>query len=89
MKQLACCGIESKNDWCDLKRQNETTPCEIPFSCVYSYNPTTVYYETGCFRRMNFIISQSAMLIATGATTVAFVQVSYMTIELYSIKLSV
>lgn len=38
---------------------------------------------------MNFIISQSAMLIATGATTVAFVQVSYLTIELYNINLSV
>lgn len=31
-------------------------------------------YDYGCFRKMNFIVSQSAMLIATGATTVAFVQ---------------
>lgn len=31
-------------------------------------------YEYGCFNKMSFILSQSAMLIATGATTVAFVQ---------------
>lgn len=75
-KQLECCGIDSKNDWCKFQNANETN-CEIPNSCVlYNTGGYVDFFETGCLRRMNFIISQSAMLIATGATTVAFVQVS-------------
>lgn len=34
-----------------------------------------VNFDVGCMNRMTFVISQSAMLIATGATTVAFIQV--------------
>lgn len=34
-----------------------------------------VNFDVGCINRMTFVISQSAMLIATGATTVAFIQV--------------
>ncbi|KAL5281835.1 hypothetical protein ACFFRR_005262 [Megaselia abdita] len=72
---LECCGIESQNDWCELQNANNTNPCYMPLSCIsYNSNGVLDYYETGCLRRMNFIISQSAMLIAIGATTVAFVQ---------------
>ena len=31
-------------------------------------------FEAGCFERMSFMVSQSAMLVSTGAITVAFVQ---------------
>lgn len=69
------------------KNKNEThmEPDDVivPLSCCASLaespNDDNDYnclqpYEYGCFRKMNFILSQSAMLIATGATTVAFVQ---------------
>lgn len=54
----------------------------VPFSCCGSVGPSANDnemncvdpYEYGCFNKMNFIMSQSAMLISTGATTVAFVQ---------------
>ncbi|KAL7739230.1 hypothetical protein ACLKA6_015088 [Drosophila palustris] len=46
----------------------------IPSGGDNDYNDCIQPYEYGCFRKMNFIMSQSAMLIATGATTVAFVQ---------------
>lgn len=62
------------------KPVNNTGEIVIPNSCCITYlqvnNVCTRWYGTGCFNRLNSIISQSAMLIATGAITVAFVQVS-------------
>lgn len=51
----------------------------LPQSCCSDYeiyDQCSNFFTTGCFDRMRFIIGQSAMLIATGATAVAFVQVN-------------
>uniref|UniRef100_A0A1A9W2K0 Tetraspanin n=1 Tax=Glossina brevipalpis TaxID=37001 RepID=A0A1A9W2K0_9MUSC len=84
---LECCGVNSPADWNEHWPQNinknepsynnEVMP--VPPSCCASFSPNDLMrcemtYESGCLERMDFIISQSTMLIATGATTVAFVQ---------------
>ncbi|XP_018802672.1 PREDICTED: CD63 antigen [Bactrocera latifrons] len=74
---LGCCGVNSPLDW---KPPNSTNAeIEVPASCcdetsIDDINYCIRSYDSGCLARMDFIISQSTMLIATGATTVAFVQ---------------
>lgn len=73
---LECCGVESYEDW-KFFLPNATENIELPESCCLpstleeSCNP----YEYGCYDRLQWVVSQSAALIATGATTVAFVQI--------------
>ncbi|XP_005181579.2 23 kDa integral membrane protein [Musca domestica] len=77
---LECCGVDGPRDWINFIQQSNSTDnrIDVPLSCcgMYSYDLESCekQYENGCFGRMDFIISQSTMLIATGATTVAFVQ---------------
>ncbi|XP_017152527.1 tetraspanin-6 [Drosophila miranda] len=85
---LECCGVNKPEDWKDYysPNKNETLDTDdvvVPNSCcgglAQDINDARQVncldtFDYGCFRKMNFIISQSAMLIATGATTVAFVQ---------------
>lgn len=84
---LECCGVYSPADWSNYWTPNTGNNEEIPVppSCCGSFSPDNLMhcemtYESGCLERMDFIISQSTMLIATGATTVAFVQVSFKSI---------
>lgn len=87
--QLGCCGVSSPDDWKENYSYNkneshiDSDDVVVPLSCCGSiaekFDNSEQYdclepFEYGCFRKMNFILSQSAMLIATGATTVAFVQ---------------
>ncbi|XP_037960593.1 23 kDa integral membrane protein [Teleopsis dalmanni] len=80
---LECCGIVGPADWKPYLNQSDINEdyneIAVPPSCCGRMSETQpdkceVQYEYGCLRRMEFIISQSTMLIATGATTVAFVQ---------------
>ncbi|EDV58308.1 CD63 antigen [Drosophila erecta] len=85
---LECCGVYEPEDWRDHYSPNKNSTLgaddvEVPNSCCgilpQSVNGATEMtclqtFDYGCLRKMNFIVSQSAMLIATGATTVAFVQ---------------
>ncbi|XP_055902794.1 tetraspanin-9 [Eupeodes corollae] len=81
---LECCGIFSPMDWKPFLEENinnnQTNDIYVPPSCCknnkfgFINNDCSEKYDTGCLGRMHFIISQSAMLIATGASTVAFVQ---------------
>ncbi|KAH8333859.1 CD63 antigen [Drosophila kikkawai] len=87
---LECCGVNQPEDWMDYYSPNKNLTIGsddviVPNSCCGSLeeditdstHTQVTCHETfnyGCFRKMNFIVSQSAMLIATGATTVAFVQ---------------
>ncbi|XP_017075776.1 tetraspanin-6 [Drosophila eugracilis] len=85
---LQCCGVNEPEDWKEYYSPNKnltlgSDDVVVPISCCGDsgrdfYDATQVTctetFELGCFRKMNFIVSQSAMLIATGATTVAFVQ---------------
>uniref|UniRef100_A0A1B0B299 Tetraspanin n=1 Tax=Glossina palpalis gambiensis TaxID=67801 RepID=A0A1B0B299_9MUSC len=78
---LECCGVNAPDDWSNYWKPNTGNSEEIPVppSCCGSFSPNNLMhcemmYESGCLERMDFIISQSTMLIATGATTVAFVQ---------------
>ncbi|KNC24049.1 hypothetical protein FF38_11325 [Lucilia cuprina] len=79
---LECCGVDGPKDWAKYMNQtsnNMEDEVSVPYSCCGRFNmqdatKCDVQYENGCFARMDFIISQSTMLIATGATTVAFVQ---------------
>lgn len=82
---LECCGVDGPGDW--LKYMNQSSIAGsgenkvlVPESCcgrfdLYEIGKCELEYDSGCLGRMDFIISQSTMLIATGATTVAFVQV--------------
>lgn len=81
--------MDSPDDWKENYSYNkneshiDADDVVVPLSCcgsiaekVYNNDQYDCLqpFEYGCFRKMNFILSQSAMLIATGATTVAFVQ---------------
>lgn len=74
---LQCCGVSGIEDWENIleSNQNDTT---VPVSCCPDYKTGSEScefpYMNGCYPRMVYIIYQSAMLIATGASTVAFVQ---------------
>lgn len=73
--------MNGKEDWEGIMPGDSTNTILLPDSCSTdggfgNGNGTDVeIFEDGCFGRMSFIVSQSAMLVATGAITVAFVQV--------------
>ncbi|XP_030377433.1 tetraspanin-6 [Scaptodrosophila lebanonensis] len=81
---LECCGVLSPDDWNQYMNATiEADEIEVPQSCCIELSPeiyadnmvkcvTTFSY--GCLPKMKYIVSQSAMLIATGAATVAVVQ---------------
>ncbi|CAD7085757.1 unnamed protein product [Hermetia illucens] len=78
---LQCCGVFDPKDWdtlLNVPEGNDTSKLYVPNSCCAGFNDDSqecvFYYTSGCLNRMVFVISQSATLIATGATTVAFVQ---------------
>lgn len=75
---LECCGVESYKDW-EYFLPITTNPedIEVPQSCCLpsALNEKCVPFEYGCYPRLGWVVSQSAALIATGATTVAFVQI--------------
>ncbi|XP_055641234.1 CD63 antigen-like [Toxorhynchites rutilus septentrionalis] len=72
---LECCGIDSYMDWEHFLLN--TSNIEVPQSCCIAstLEESCVPYSYGCYPRLGFVIAQSAALIATGATTVAFVQI--------------
>jgi len=78
-RSLECCGVESPNDWEGIlpAEKSDTVSVLVPESCSGDLIDTKCedYFLDGCLDRMHFIIGQSAMMIATGATTVAFVQI--------------
>lgn len=78
--KLECCGVNGQTDWEGILPNNETDVLALPESCCTYYlneqDTCAINFDVGCINRMTFVISQSAMLIATGATTVAFIQVT-------------
>lgn len=83
---LKCCGVLSDEDWDPYYNETMTNSImdeyhqhALPKSCCRDFAPDLMscnhFYENGCFHQLHFIIAQSTMLISTGATTVAFVQV--------------
>lgn len=74
---LECCGIDSPDTWSEIFEQKENKTV-VPDSCCdvmeTDGNECLQFYQYGCLPRLNFIIEKSAMLIASGALTVAFVQ---------------
>lgn len=73
---LECCGVDSFRDWEFFLPSNVTDEVEVPPSCCLpsTLDDKCVPFEYGCYPRLEWVISQSAALIATGATTVALVQ---------------
>lgn len=73
---LECCGVENYNDWNNFLPSTDGS-IEVPPSCCMpsTLDETCIPYEYGCYPRLQWVVSQSAALIATGATTVAFVQI--------------
>ncbi|XP_055595578.1 CD63 antigen [Uranotaenia lowii] len=70
---LECCGVDGHSDW---KNFLNTTELEVPPSCCqHNRNDECAPFEDGCYYRLGWVVAQSAALIATGATTVAFVQI--------------
>jgi len=78
---LECCGVDGPQDWegiLPIQDSSDNTTVVVPESCCAQYNSDDScgdWFMVGCLNRMHFIIGQSAMMIATGATTVAFVQI--------------
>lgn len=74
--QMECCGINGKEDWQGIIPSADDNFIQLPDSCyVDSLGNSSDIFEDGCFDRMKYLVSQSAMLVALGAITVAFVQV--------------
>ena len=78
---MHCCGIDSPDDWSRIfDKVDEKTV--VPDSCCVAkaLNSTSGdlecvdFYDYGCLIRLNNIIEQCAMLIVTGALTIAVVQ---------------
>ncbi|KAJ6632653.1 CD63 antigen [Pseudolycoriella hygida] len=77
-RSLECCGVDGPEDWVGIFPQKETSDAVyVPESCCAELDGLNCseYFLSGCLDRMHFVIGQSAMMIATGATTVAFVQI--------------
>ncbi|CRK88809.1 CLUMA_CG002490, isoform A [Clunio marinus] len=80
-QNLECCGIDSPDDWAKIieAKGNQTS---VPESCCHimfvdqetGRNECEEFHQFGCLPRLNYIIEKSAMLIATGALTIAIVQ---------------
>lgn len=84
---LQCCGVISEQDWypyynalADNNYPTEIHQPSLPRSCCREFSSNSQncvqFYDNGCLKQLHFIIAQSTMLISTGATTVAFVQVN-------------
>lgn len=83
---MQCCGIDSQENWDNLltngipQQKNDGSLFFVPYSCCAEFDKSEKcisIYEPGCYNRLHFVIAQSAMLISTGATAVAFVQVNH------------
>ncbi|KAG4071854.1 hypothetical protein HA402_006015 [Bradysia odoriphaga] len=78
-RSLQCCGVDGPGDWYGIlpETDSESGSVLVPESCCGDFEGLKCdeYFMSGCLDRMHFIIGQSAMMIATGATTVAFVQI--------------
>jgi CD63 antigen len=77
--KLECCGVTDPNDWSGILDKN-ATDVAVPDSCCAEFmdndhNNCLSFHNMGCFNKMNFVIQQSTMLLAVGATTVALVQI--------------
>lgn len=83
-----CCGVQDINDWNALNYSNpieinnvngkETIYEKYPQSCCHlrGYPEKCTPYENACLNRLTYIISESAVMLGTGALCIAFVQVS-------------
>lgn len=79
--QLECCGIDSPDDWARIF-DSEGDKTVVPDSCCSSMalNNSTGdficddFYQVGCLPRLNYIIEKSAMVTASTALMIAFVQ---------------
>lgn len=79
---LECCGVDGYEDWEFFLKNSSAVgddglpnSIEVPQSCCVPDTDGCEPFEYGCYPRLEWVISQSAALIATGATTVAFVQI--------------
>ncbi|XP_029714987.1 tetraspanin-7 [Aedes albopictus] len=77
---LECCGVDSHKDWSFFLQPvaNATeSDVVVPESCCppSTLKESCIPYEYGCLDRLQWVVAQSAALIATGAMTVAFVQI--------------
>ncbi|CAH1101342.1 unnamed protein product [Psylliodes chrysocephalus] len=88
-RSLRCCGVNGPDDWAKYEgRYNMSYVTEIrystgkpkvfvvPDSCCRQNNCTDIYSLrfTGCLPKINYIISQSALLLGVGAMCITFIQ---------------
>lgn len=87
---MNCCGIDSYQDWGEVKPPTGTTGITygnltVPTSCCaetrvemmaeLEVEECTKMYANGCMPRLFFLVYQSAGLLGAGALTIAFIQV--------------
>ncbi|XP_050086977.1 CD63 antigen [Anopheles aquasalis] len=74
---LECCGVDHYSDWANYLESTDVSMIEYPETCcsVAPENGQCPPWQYGCYKRLSWIISQGSVLIATGATAVAFVQI--------------
>ncbi|CAG2057832.1 unnamed protein product [Timema podura] len=79
--QLQCCGLESLTDWEGVTVEDEEPDyTQLPSSCCAQYgtgNQTgscKLLYGNGCLARVEFILSESTVMLASAAFTLALLQ---------------
>lgn len=78
--KLDCCGVQNLEDWTGIlpiPADAANTTIMVPPSCCRSavLDTCSEYIMEGCFRRLEFVVSQSTIIIAMGSISVAFVQI--------------
>uniref|UniRef100_A0A1B6E2I7 Tetraspanin n=1 Tax=Clastoptera arizonana TaxID=38151 RepID=A0A1B6E2I7_9HEMI len=77
--ELHCCGLESSSDWENVLTQYSNTSITIPPSCCSLYNADKECinaYSNGCLPQLEFVVRESAFLIAGTATAIAILQLA-------------
>nr|CAD7589875.1 unnamed protein product [Timema genevievae] len=80
-QRLQCCGLESLTDWEGVTVEDEEPDyTQLPSSCCAQYgtgNQTgscKLLYGNGCLARVEFILSESTVMLASAAFTLALLQ---------------
>jgi CD63 antigen len=80
-QSLECCGVHGPDDWRDILKDPTITPEGnlVPHSCCSNATDfgkgCNAVYREGCLPRLQYLIEQGTVLIATGALAVSLVQI--------------
>lgn len=78
--KLECCGVHNLENWTGIlpiPADATNTTIMVPPSCCRTavLDTCSEYIMEGCYQRLEFVVSQSTIVIAMGSISVAFVQI--------------